>query len=314
MLNNILKIGGVIVLAVILFVGGVWLGTVTAGRFSPRIVAQPNIIAIPPRAPRNDDQGGNRGGNNDNRQYGPGMMGPGFGGGNYDNRQYGPGMMGPGFGGGSGAQLGPQGGMMGQNGAFAQGMMGGFAPDPSLVPADGQTLTIDNAVKVAEAYLAAYGDDNLKLAEVMEFDNHFYAAIVEKDSGRGALEVLIDPQTAAVHPEPGPNMMWNVKYGMMGAQGGMMGGQGMMGGVYSNDGGATMTIDLAEAKAFAQKELDSLKPGAKIEGDGTAFYGYFTFDYEVDGKIAGMLGVNGYTGQVWLHTWHGSFVGEQEVK
>jgi hypothetical protein len=26
-----------------------------------------------------------------------------------------------------------------------------------------------------------------------------------------------------------------------------------------------------------------------------------------------MLSVNGYTGQVWYHTWHGSFIQEKQV-
>ena len=36
------------------------------------------------------------------------------------------------------------------------------------------------------------------------------------------MELLIDKAGGAVGPEPGPNMMWNAKYGMMG-QGNMMG-------------------------------------------------------------------------------------------
>jgi hypothetical protein len=27
----------------------------------------------------------------------------------------------------------------------------------------------------------------------------------------------------------------------------------------------------------------------------------------------GMLGVNGYSGQVWHHNWHGTFIGNKEV-
>ncbi len=38
------------------------------------------------------------------------------------------------------------------------------------------------------------------------------------------------------------------------------------------------------------------------------FYGYYTIDVERDGKIIGMLSVNGYTKQVFLHTWHGDFI------
>jgi len=32
---------------------------------------------------------------------------------------------------------------------------------------------------------------------------------------------------------------------------------------------------------------------------------------EQDGKVIGMLSVNGTSGQVWYHTWHGAFVQEQ---
>jgi heat shock protein HslJ len=40
------------------------------------------------------------------------------------------------------------------------------------------------------------------------------------------------------------------------------------------------------------------------------FYGYYTLDFSKDGKVSGMLSVNGYSGQVFLHTWHGSFIEE----
>ena len=42
------------------------------------------------------------------------------------------------------------------------------------------------------------------------------------------------------------------------------------------------------------------------------FYGYYTIDVERDGKIIGMLSVNGYTKQVFLHTWHGNFIDMRE--
>ena len=95
--------------------------------------------------------------------------------------------------------------------------------------------------EVITDYLAALGDDNLALGEIMIFDNHAYAQILDEGSGQGAFEVLVDPGTGNVFPEPGPNMMWNTEYGMMaGYDGfGMMGqgnymhrGQSMMG-IYS---------------------------------------------------------------------------------
>ena len=57
--------------------------------------------------------------------------------------------------------------------------------------------------------------DDFAVAEVMEFKNNFYAVVEEPSTGRGAFELLIDPYTGAVAPEPGPNMMWNDKYGHM---------------------------------------------------------------------------------------------------
>jgi hypothetical protein len=81
-----------------------------------------------------------------------------------------------------------------------------------------------------QAVSSSYGDPNLEVVDVMEFANNFYAEVEERDTGIHAMELLIDRRSGRVHPEPGPNMMWNTKYGMMGGQG-MMGpdGQGMMG-------------------------------------------------------------------------------------
>ncbi len=31
------------------------------------------------------------------------------------------------------------------------------------------------------------------------------------------------------------------------------------------------------------------------------------------GAISGMLSVNGYTGQVWYHAWHGGFIASSEA-
>jgi hypothetical protein len=101
-------------------------------------------------------------------------------------------------------------------------------------------------------------------------------------------------------PEPGPNMMWNTKYGMMGQ--GIMGSRGQQ--------SSPMTVTKDQALQIAQSYLDSNFNGAKVEPDPTQFYGYYTMDFTINGKIAGMLSVNGYTGQVWIHTWHGAFIQE----
>ena len=197
---------------------------------------------------------------------------------------------GPGFGPGGG--WGP-GGMMG---GFGGGMMGGWwgsSASPSGTP-----LTIAQAKQAVDGYLASYGDPNLKISEVMEFQENFYAIASEKDTGKGAMELLVNKVTGSVFPEYGPNMMWNTKYSPMAR---MMGGY--WGGAPS--GQATVTAD--QAKSDAQKWLDSNMSGSTT-GDIDTFYGYYTFHTEQAGKITGMLSVNGYTGQVWYHTWHGAFI------
>ena len=65
---------------------------------------------------------------------------------------------------------------------------------------------------------------------------------------------------------------------------------------------------------YAQQYLDTNYAGATAATDPTQFYGYYTLDFEKDGKTIGMLSVNGFTGQVFLHTWHGTFIEEVEYR
>src|SRR5574341_1365188 len=102
---------------------------------------------------------------------------------------------------------------------------------------------------------------------------------------------------------------------MMGSYGRMMGGYGMMGGwdyQFTSPADITteMTITPEQAVEYAQKYLDQYQSGATAATDPTQFYGYYTLDFEKGGKIIGMLSVNGYSGQVFLHTWHGTFIEE----
>ena len=172
-------------------------------------------------------------------------------------------------------------------------------------PTLGRTISTDQAQQSVQTFLDRTGDRDLKIDELMEFDQNFYALVQEKATGTGAFELLVNKSTGAVGFEPGPNMMWNTKYSMMG--GGMMGG-GMMGGSFRT-GSATGPVSITpdQATKIAQAWLDQ-SYGGDSAGTPDAFYGYYTFHFEKDGKIAGMLSVNGYGGQVWFHTWHGGFV------
>jgi hypothetical protein len=205
-------------------------------------------------------------------------------------------------------------GMMGAGGGYGFGMTG---PGAYPVQPGTEQLTMVQAADAVNRYLGTFWGGDLVVAEVMEFDNHFYAAAKEKSSGIYAFEVLVDKWTGAVVPEPGPNMMWNTKYGHMGA--GMMGG-GMMGSPSWGWGGRQgfrnwsesnkdMSVSPEAARKYAQEFLDQRLPGTQAEDDADAFYGYYTLHVERDGKTIGMLGVNGYTGWVWYHEWHGKFIG-----
>jgi len=242
-----------------------------------------------------------------NQAYGPSMMngrGPSMMG-NYDNN----------------ANISGPGGVM-RNG----GMMNGYGyTNTNVTP-----LTIDQTKAAAEKYIANLNNSDLEIAEIMVFDNNSYVVVKEASTGVGAFELLVDPASQVAYPEHGPNMMWNLKYSgvnhdnMMGGNGYGMMGSGMMG--YGNtmmqgwdntspvDVSAAMTVTPEQAIEYAQQYLDANISGAVAATDPMQFYGYYTLDFEKDGKVAGMLSVNGYSGQVFLHTWHGTFIEETEYE
>ena len=191
---------------------------------------------------------------------------------------------------------GGPGGMMGGWGGGPGGMMGGWGWNS---PSGGNTISIVQAKQAVENYISSTGNPNLQIDEVMEFQNNFYAIIKEKDTGKGAMEVLVNKSTGSVFPEYGPNMMWNTKYSPMA---GMM--RGWWGGAPSGQEG----VSADQAKSIAQQWLDANQPGSTPEEEPDAFHGYYTLHTLKDGKVTGMLSVNAYTGQVWYHNWHGAFI------
>ena len=159
-----------------------------------------------------------------------------------------------------------------------------------------RTVDIKKAESLVNDYLKRFGAKNLKIEEIMEFEYNLYVLIEESDTGKKAFELLVDPFTGAVGPEPGPNMMWNTKYGMMSSAGAV---------------GNTLTAEAAEK--IATEYLLRVRGGGPYKVDASEFYGYFTLDYEMDGRVLGMLSVNAFSGQVWYHSWHGGFLGEEEM-
>lgn len=183
-------------------------------------------------------------------------------------------------------------------------MRGGWGWYPQPPPNTIQRLDIENVIQRLEIYVSSLG--NFRISEVMEFTNNFYAVVVEADTGIGAFELLVDPYTGIITFEPGPNMMWNLKYGMHNRMYGRM--------WWQTSPVSEMPISIEEAKKIAYSYLSRIFPGREIEvEEPTRFYGYYTLDYELGGRIHGMLSVNGFTGAVWYHSWHGEFIQEKEL-
>jgi hypothetical protein len=194
----------------------------------------------------------------------------------------------------------PPGGIIGHGGVTGPGGMmgsGGMMSPGTPYQGGGARINMDKAAEIVNKYLADRKDPDLKASEIIEFANNFYVGFKERSTGIYAFEALIDPYSGDMYSEPGPNMMWNAKYGMM---------TGMMWGNLTPS--IPMTITEAQAIKNAQVYLDNYLPGTKA-GDADRFYGYYTIEILRDGRTYGMLSVNGYTGQVWYHFWHGPFSG-----
>ena len=232
--------------------------------------------------------------------YGGGMMGGGYGygynnNGNYNNYNAAP----------SAQYYQPVypfmfgGGMMGGlgNGHGFGGMMGryGYAAPYTY---NGAELNIATAESIAQNYVTSIGNPDLAVKEVEEYSANFYVQIYEKSTGVGAFELLVNKYTGSIYPEMGPNMMWNIKYGMMRG--------GILGGIFGAPT-ATMPVSADQAKVNSQQWLDINILGATAD-EVFPFYGYYHVMAMVNGADYGMMSVNGYSGQVWYHTWHGTFI------
>src|SRR6266542_687238 len=146
-----------------------------------------------------------------------------------------------------------------RGGMMMNPMMGGYNNNY----ANTKPLTVEQAKAAAEKYLANLNNSELKITEVMIFNNNAYLVVKETSTGNGAFELLVDPGSQVAYPEYGPNMMWNLKYGCLNMEQ-MMGG-GMMGNCDGNNAtppnvSAEMTVNNEQAIQFAQKYLDANIP------------------------------------------------------
>ena len=165
-----------------------------------------------------------------------------------------------------------------------------------------ERISLDKATDIINVYLEENAELDLEVKEVLEFTNNFYVGFREKSHNIYAYAALIDPFTGNMYSEPGPNMMWNAKYGMI---------SGMMLGNLQPS--LPMTITEGMAIKNAQAYLDSYLPGTQA-GTTYPFYGYYTIKVMRNGRIYSLLSINGYTGQVWYHFWHGPFISVRNLE
>lgn len=187
-------------------------------------------------------------------------------------------------------QMGP--GMMhnpGYNYNYGPGMMGDMM---ALYYPGATPVTQEEARQKMEDFAKQYGS-NVEVDDFMAFSSNYYAVLRSTDSGQNIAEVLVDRYSGSAYPEPGPNMMWNTRSGA---------------GRTKAEGA---DYDLAGAKKLAEDFLTGYLPGAQII-ESNEMSGYYTFDFGRK-DIEGMLSVNAYSGQIWVHTWHGFYVGGMNV-
>lgn len=171
---------------------------------------------------------------------------------------------------------------------FSLSFVPSFFPNQSIE-------NIDDAKMITDQYLSRYYTD-LEVSEIMEFTRNYYVATIETSTGNGALELLVDRYSGRISLEPGPNMMWNTKYGRH---------------QRFSDPTTVMPIKKDEAVMIAQDWLNKNTNSYRVV-ETTTFYGYYTMDFGLNEQIVGMLSVDGYYGEIWYHSWHGDYISMKE--
>ena len=68
-----------------------------------------------------------------------------------------------------------------------------------------------------------------------------------------------------------------------------------------------MPITSAQATQIARQYLKNQGLPLTL-GTPSRFYGYYTVTTLRGSEIDGLVSINGYTGDVWYHAWHGPFI------
>jgi hypothetical protein len=190
-------------------------------------------------------------------------------------------------------------GMMAGQGWYGTGtgMMGGTGMEAMMgtvwLAGDGTRITSIAAAR--DRATTAGASIGLHPGEVIWFDNGFYVELKDP-AGDSATEVIVDPVTGGVSTEPGPAMMWNTRYGM-----------------HRTGTTAPAAVTPDRAQQYATDWLARNLP-SRLAQPLDAYPGYYTLETTTSGgTINGMLSVNGTTGQVWYHSWHGRYIAGEDA-
>lgn len=219
---------------------------------------------------------------------------PGYGPGAMRGGMRTPGGMGPGMTG--------RGGMRGDGRWDGPGMSrdqwGGRGWQSQQAPLLDKPLTLDGAVERVQAAIKERGyQDELVVDDVLQYSWSFYVLVKEKSTGKGAVELLVDPRTGVVTFEGGPGMMWNTKYGR----------------TRWSSAPAAAVISADEAKKAASDWLAQNGDTVKWDMQVKELYGYYTIRLVRDGRVEGILSVNASTRAVWYHRSYGPFVAAKRM-
>jgi len=143
---------------------------------------------------------------------------------------------------------------------------------------------------------------NYEIDVILTFTNSdYYYSIKDSESGKGVLELQINPLTGVIYPEFGPNMMWNTNFNISD----MNSRNGMNNLTFRDDFKNNDIISLEESIILARKYFENLDMIYDVDQEGLEFSGYYTLYVKDNNKTIGLLSVNYYTGDIWYHAWHG---------
>lgn len=202
-------------------------------------------------------------------------------------------------------------------GFYGQGMRREFPNDSRDEFNNKEKLSVDQIKQYINDYLTEYTED-LEIADIFIYkDSDYYISIIEKDTGRGAMEVMINPYTGEIYPEHSAKMMWNEKYNMHGGYS-MMDNRrwNMMRGTHrynsnnynynTSNSSNSDEISKEEAVKIADNYVkNNISEEFSVSEEGYKFYGYYTFYIRDQRDIIDIISVNYYTGEVWYRDWHG---------